>query len=81
LDIYIIIVDDCRGVSRVYEAPEIARVASPCYFRLEPGTSEGDIYKPWTFEPYHQEFVRQKVKMLSIIEELLEHRAPKVDDV
>ena len=43
LDIYIIIVDSFGGMFRAYEAPEIARIASPCYFKFEPGTSEGDI--------------------------------------
>ncbi len=47
LDIYVIIVDSFGGEYRVYEAPEIARIASPCYFKIEPGTSEADIYKPW----------------------------------
>jgi len=31
---------------RVYEAPEIERVASPCYFKIEPSPSQADIYKP-----------------------------------
>lgn len=78
LDIYIVVVDSFGGMFRVYEAPEIARVASPCYFKFEPGTSEGDIYKPWVTEGWHQEFVRQKVKMASIVEEIMERHAPRL---
>jgi hypothetical protein len=55
LDVYIIIVDAFGGMYRAYEAPEIARVASPVYFKIEPGTSEGDIYKPWVTEAFHDE--------------------------
>ena len=78
LDIYMIIVDSFGGMFRAYEAPEIARVASPCYFKFEPGTSEGDIYKPWVTESWHQEFIRQKVKMASIVKEIVERHAPQL---
>jgi hypothetical protein len=78
LDIYIIIVDAFGGMYRAYEAPEIGRVASPCYFKIEPGTSEGDIYKPWTFEPFHQSLVKEKVKIASVIEEIMFRHAPEL---
>jgi hypothetical protein len=72
LDIYLIVVDSFGGSYRIYEAPEICRVASPCYFKIEPGTSEGAIYKPWVSEEFHAEFVRQKVKIASILMEIME---------
>lgn len=78
MDIYMIIVDSFGGMFRVYEAPEIARVASPCYFKFEPGTSEGDIYKPWVTESWHQEFIRQKVKIASIVKEIVQRHAPQL---
>ncbi len=62
----------------VYEAPEIARIASPCYFKFEPGTSEGDIYKLWVAENWHQELVRQKVKIASIVLEIMQRHAPQL---
>jgi hypothetical protein len=77
LDIYMIIVDAFGGMFRVYEAPEIVRVASPCYFKIEPGTSEGDIYKPWVTEEWHAQFIRQKVKIASILIEIMEKHAPE----
>ncbi len=78
LDVYLIIVDSFGGMFRAYEAPEIARVASPCYFKFEPGTSEGDIYKPWISETWHRDFIRQKVKIASIVLEIMEKHAPKL---
>jgi len=78
LDIYIIIVDSFGGMFRAYEAPEIARVASPCYFKFEPGTSEGDIYKPWVTEEWHRDFIRQKVKIASIVREIMGRHAPQL---
>ena len=78
LDIYVIIVDSFGGEYRAYEAPEIARVASPCYFKIEPGTSEADIYKPWVSEAWHQGFIREKVKIASIIQSIVEKHAPQL---
>jgi len=78
LDIYLIIVDSFGGMFRAYEAPEIARVASPCYFKFEPGASEGEIYKPWVTEGFHQEFVQEKVKIASIVMEIMERHAPQL---
>jgi hypothetical protein len=78
LDIYVIIVDSFGGMFRAYEAPEIARVASPCYFKFEPGTSEGDIYKPWVTENWHREFIRQKVKIASVVLEIMGNHAPQL---
>jgi len=78
LDIYISIVDSFGGMFRVYEAPEIARVASPCYFKFEPGVSEGVIYKPWVSEEFHEQLVRNKVKMASIVREVVSNSNPDI---
>jgi hypothetical protein len=78
LDVYIIIVDAFGGMFRAYEAPEIARVAAPCYFKFEPGTSEGDIYKPWITEGFHENLIREKVKIASIVLEIMERHAPEL---
>jgi len=78
LDVYLSIVDSFGGMFRAYEAPEIARVASPCYFKFEPGTSETDIYKPWVSEDWHAGFIKEKVKLVSIVLELMERHAPQL---
>ncbi|MBF0528899.1 MAG: hypothetical protein HQK55_06450 [Deltaproteobacteria bacterium] len=78
LDVYIIVVDSFGGEFRAYEATEIARVAAPCYFKFEPGTSEGDIYKPWVSEEWHQNFIRQKIKIASIVYEIMNKHAPEL---
>jgi hypothetical protein len=79
LDVYVIIVDSFGGMFRAYEAPEIARVASPCYFKFEPGTSEGDIYKPWIAESWHENLIREKVKIASIVMEIMQKHAPELN--
>jgi hypothetical protein len=78
LDVYMIIVDSFGGMFRAYEAPEVARVAAPCYFKLEPGTSEGDIYKPWVTEEFHRNLIAEKVKIAQIINEIMDRHAPNL---
>ena len=78
LDIYLIVVDSFGGTYRIYEAPTIARIASPCYLKIEPGKSEGEIYKPWVFESWHREFIREKVKIASILLEIMSRHAPEL---
>ena len=78
LDVYMIIVDAFGGMFRAYDAPEIARVASPVYFKIEPGTSEFDIYKPWVSAGQHDDLVRMKVRLGQIMREIVERRAPEI---
>ena len=78
LDVYIIVVDSFGGMYRAYEAAEIARVAAPCYFKFEPGTSEDAIYKPWVTEDWHQYLARQKVKMAQVVTEIVARQAPEL---
>jgi hypothetical protein len=78
LDVYISIVDAFGGNFRAYEAPEIARIASPCYFKFEPGTSEADIYKPWVAEDWHCHLIKEKIKLASIVMEIMQRLAPEM---
>jgi len=78
LDVYIILVGAMGGFNRFYEAAEIARVTSPCYFKFEPGPSEDEIYAPWNEESYHEHLVREKVRYASIVMELIDKIAPAI---
>jgi hypothetical protein len=78
IDIYMFITDAEGGMFRIYDAPEIARVTSPCYFKIEPGASQNEIYKPWVAESWHNNFVREKVKMAAIMREIMEKHAPQL---
>jgi hypothetical protein len=78
LDVYMWPFDSMGGEFRVYEAAEIARVASPCYFKFEPGTSDNQVYRPWVAVDWVKDFVRMKVKSASIVKEVLEQQAPEI---
>lgn len=78
IDIYMFITDAEGGMYRIYDAPEVARVTAPCYFKLEPGISQAEIYKPWVQESWHAEFMREKVKEASIFQEIMAKHAPQM---
>ena len=78
MDVYLIVPDSFGGMFRAYEAAEIARVAAPVYFKYEPGESEGAMYKPWVSEEFHENHIRQKVKMAAIVHELVSKMNPEI---
>lgn len=71
IDIHAYILDDFGGFNRFYEAAELARVTSPCYFKLEHGASMA-LYKPWTPDAALAEIARDRVKYAQIIHELIQ---------
>jgi hypothetical protein len=72
LDVYMSIVDSMGGHQRQVEAGDIARVASPVYFKFEPGKNEADLYNSWK-EPGYQDFLlKVKVKYAAICKEWCE---------
>jgi len=78
LDVYISICESLGGEYRIMETPEIARVAAPCYFKLEPAKSEMELYKPWVEESVHASLTREKVKMAEVIMEVMAQHAPQL---
>lgn len=81
IDIHIYLSDSFGGFNRFWEAPELARIASPCYFKIEPGTAlaaGGGIYKPWTDEGFLAKFAREKVKHAEIIKGIIDKYQPNL---
>jgi hypothetical protein len=77
MDVHICLAESMGGFNRIWEGAELARVSSPCYFKIEPGialAAGGGIYKPWTSEASLAELARVKIKyaenLISFIEEI-----------
>ncbi|KPL19965.1 MAG: hypothetical protein AMJ92_00440 [candidate division Zixibacteria bacterium SM23_81] len=81
VDVHIILTDSFGGYMRFYEAPDMARVAAPCYFKIEPGpgcaAGPGALYKPWTNAQMMADWAREKVKYAQIIHELIQENFPE----
>jgi hypothetical protein len=82
LDLHIMLSDSFGGFNRFYDGAEMARVCSPCYFKIEPGTAlvagGGAMYKPWVSADTHAQFCREKVKYAQIIHELIQATNPNL---
>ncbi len=72
LDVYVSLVDSMGGFQRYHEAPELARICAPIYFKIEPGRSEGEMYNSWADRNYLDFLVREKVKFAQIAKEWVE---------
>jgi len=76
LDVHIQLWTSMGGYNRIYETPDIARVTSPCYFKMEPGPGLG-MYMPWgTSEDGLAELAREKIRSVKNIIELIEDTQP-----
>jgi len=77
-DIHIQLWVSMGGYNRIYETPEIARVASPCYFKMEPGPGLG-MYMPWgTPEEGLAQSGREKIRSIKNIIELISETNPEL---
>jgi len=77
IDIHVYIFDSWGGFNRFYECPELARIAAPCYLKIEPGASIGSLYRPWV-NPESLAFLgREKVRQAGIIKELVKKNYPE----
>ena len=77
IDIHVYMLDSFGGFNRFYECPELSRITAPCYFKIEPGTGVGAMYKPWVSPESHAFSAREKVKHAEIIRELMQENYPE----
>lgn len=78
MDVYLCLVNSMGGFVRFYEAAEIARIAAPCYFKIEPGPSEGQIYAPWNPPEYHDNMIKERVRNAAVAIELIQRENPEL---
>jgi hypothetical protein len=78
LDVWAMTFDSFGGMNRLWESGEIAAVAAPCYFKIEPGDSEGNMYTAWADPEFHERLVRHKVRHAGILLELAAQTSPAV---
>jgi len=76
MDVHVYLFDSFGGHNRMWECAEIARVCSPCYFKIEPGPSVSTLYKPWTSEDSLAAMARDKVRYGMTIKEMIDSINP-----
>ncbi len=61
IDFYIWTFDSYGGANRLYDAPEVAKIYGPCYFKFEPAPTAG-FYNPFNSDEEHMRLMEKKVK-------------------
>jgi hypothetical protein len=72
MDVYVSLVESMGGFQRCLECDEMARIAAPVYFKIEPGSSEGALYNTWVDPNYLDHLARERVKIAQICIEWVE---------
>ncbi|MFX1485848.1 MAG: hypothetical protein ACFFBS_01860 [Promethearchaeota archaeon] len=78
IDVHVYLFDSFGGFVRFYDTPEIARTCAPVYFKIEPGPTVGNSYKPWVSPDWLAFMAREKVKYAEIIRDIVEKNCPEV---
>lgn len=77
IDVHVYLFDSWGGFNRIWETPEITRVAAPCYYKIEPGVSMSGLYKPWVSPDSLAFLAREKVKYAETLIGLVEKYYPE----
>ena len=77
IDVHVYLFDSFGGFVRIWETPEITRVAAPCYYKIEPGTSAGALYKMWSSPEQLAFLAKEKVKFAATMIEIIEKNYPE----
>lgn len=76
MDLHVYLFESFGGHNRFWETAELARVAAPCYFKIEPGVSTAGLYRPWVSPDSLAFLAREKVRYGEIIRELVNRCQP-----
>lgn len=78
IDFYIWTFESFGGTERFYEAADVARLYSPCYFKFEPETASGEGYAPWTNKKHQIDLMRNKIKWAEFVINFIKENAPDI---
>ena len=79
LDIFLLTPLSMGGINRFYDAHEIARIAAPVYFRIDPAPElTYGFNQPWASDDMYIQLARKKVKYAQIINELIAENNPEI---
>ncbi|MGM0603568.1 MAG: hypothetical protein ACQESS_09680 [Bacillota bacterium] len=78
IDFYIWTFESFGGTERFYEAADVARLYSPCYFKFEPETSSGEGYAPWANKSHQIELMKNKIKWAEFVINFIKENEPDI---
>ncbi len=78
IDFYIWTFQSYGGTNRFYEANDVARLYSPCYFKFEPETSSTEGYAPWANIDHQIDLMRKKIKWAEFVINFIKENNPEI---
>ena len=78
IDFYIWTFRSFGGTNRFYDAMDVARLYSPCYFKFEPETDSSDGYAPWANVEHQIDLMRKKIKWAEFVINLIQENNPEI---
>jgi len=78
MDFHVYLFDSWGGFNRIYDAPDVARMCAPVYFKIEPGPSVAQLYRQWAPPQHLAWLAREKVKYAEILIEIIREKYPNV---
>lgn len=78
IDFYIWTFNSYGGTQRFYDAPEVAKLYSPCYFKFEPAPDSANFYSPWSNEKQDIDLIRKKIKWAEFVINHVRENEPKL---
>ncbi len=77
IDFYIWTFDSYGGANRIFDAPEVAKIYAPCYFKFEPAPT-ANYYSPFVADESHMDLMRKKIKWAEWVIKNVEENAPGI---
>jgi hypothetical protein len=77
IDFYIWTFDSYGGANRIFDAPEVAKIYAPCYFKFEPAPT-ANYYSPFVPDESHMDLMRKKIKWAEWVINNIEENAPGI---
>ena len=78
IDFYIWTFESYGGTNRIYDAPEVAKIYAPCYFKFEPALGSSTTYSPFVSDEEHITLMRKKIKWAEWVIKHVQENEPEV---
>jgi len=77
IDVFISNLESYGGFNRFWETPDILRVTSPVYFKVENGSSDAEFASPHADQAFVAYLAREKVRYTEIVQGIIEKYYPE----
>jgi hypothetical protein len=78
IDFYIWTFNSFGGANRIYDAPEVAKICAPTYFKFEPAPDSGTTYNGFSPASAHFDITEKKIKWAKWVVDHVKENEPDI---